>query len=96
MKLMLTVAFEYLQTKGQATFKQLFDEVKKELKNHWKKSFPNLSADQIDTKKKGELFTYLTTDGRFVMTDNTHWGLMHDYSFEEIKKMKVNIGENNE
>ena len=96
MKLMLTVAFEFLDNKEQATFKQIFDEVKKELKTHWKKSFPTLTADQIDVKKKGELFTYLSTDGRFVMTDNTHWGLVQNFSFDDIKKMRVNVGENNE
>lgn len=96
MKLMITIAHEYLQQKGEATFKQIFDEVKKQQKDVWKQIFVGQTMDKIEIKKGGELHTYLTTDGRFIMTDDKKWALVADFTYEDVQKMKMNIGENHE
>ena len=94
MKLMLTLTFEFLKKNKKATFKQIFEKVSKELKNNWIENSPKEQFQKIQNKKRGELFTYLTTDGRFVMPSKTHWSLVENFSVYDIKKMRVNIGEN--
>lgn len=96
MKLMLTLTFEFLKEKKKATFKQIFEKVSKELKKQWIENSPREQIHKIENKKRGELFTYLTTDGRFVMPSKTHWSLVENFSVDDIKKMRVNIGENTE
>lgn len=91
---MLTVAYEVLQKHDKATFEEIFEEVKKEQKVLWKELFPGELLTTIEKKKAGELFTYLTTDGRFIMVDDKHWTLVENLPFDEVKKLRVNIGEN--
>lgn len=96
MKLTLTLVHEFLESKDKATFDEIYATVKKELWNEWVETFNGMTENQIEARKKGELFTYLTTDGRFIMPDNDNWALAKNYSFDEIKKLRINIGENNE
>lgn len=94
MKLMLTVAYDVLKKRDHATFQELFDAVKEEQKLIWKELFPGELMSKIEVRKMGELFTYLTTDGRFVMIDDSHWTLTENLSHDEVQKLRVNIGEN--
>ena len=96
MEMMLSVINNFLSKNEKATFNQIFLEIKSILKDRWKNRFPNLSIIEIETKKKGELFSYLNTDGRFIRLDDEYWALTHNYSYKEIRKMRASISENKE
>lgn len=84
MKLMLQVAFDYLKTHKKASLSNIFQTIKTELKVHWKQSFPELMMEKIEEKKLGELYTYLTTDGRFVMLDKDVWTIVSALTSKEL------------
>ncbi len=93
MHTMLSVAYEFLETKEEATFTQIWKEVIKKMKPLWKVHFPTLLIKDIEDKKISELHTLLTVDGRFTKTKKDVWVLIENYTYEEVKQMKVNVGE---
>lgn len=101
MKSMLEIAMDVVRENGELSFKDIFNKVKSIKESEWKQDEEGnkLTEEKYKgklEKKQGELFTYLTLDGRFVMTNTNVWDLVENHSFENIKKMRINVGENNE
>ena len=95
MKTILEVSREFLVSKddGIATFKQIWAEVNKEKRQEWKTESPKELIKDIESAKRAELYTLLTISGEFIKTENDKFGLVKDFTYNEVKKMKVNVGE---
>lgn len=91
MKLMLEVAYNYLRANKEASLSAVFDNVKKELENHWKNSFPGVTMEKIEEQKLGELYTYLTTDGRFVMLEKNVWTINATLTSQQLLSAKSKV-----
>lgn len=93
MKNMLKVVEEFLKkNKDGATFNEIFDNVKVEMKETWTELFPT-KIKQIEEEKIGELYTLMCVDGRFVRNNEHKWFLVDVMSYDDVKRMKINIGE---
>jgi len=46
--------------------------------------------EQIENEKRAELYTLITVSGEFVKVTDSKFGLIKDFTFEEVSKMKVN------
>lgn len=92
METMKQVALEFLLEKKTATFKQTWDHVNKKLKANWNEKYSE-KPEAIEKIKIGELYTMLTSHGDFVKNEKEQWSLSKFYSFEEVQKMKINVGE---
>lgn len=95
MKIMKQVAFDFLEEKKSATFQETWDHVKIELKSDWETIYAKekIDIDAIEKLKIGELYTMFTTDGEFVKSEKDMWTLSHFYSYEQVQKMNINVGE---
>lgn len=95
MKVMREVAVELLEKKDAASteiprlpFDAIWQHVNVEIGHKWEgatKKFVNA--------KMGELYTMMTTNGEFVKDKDDMWSLTKNYTFSEIQKMKINVGE---
>lgn len=88
MKLMLDIAYDYLNEGEPKTFQNIFKVVKNELKGQWKEANPKFLLTQIDGKKMGELYTHLTLDGRFIMIDNNNWTTTKMLTSDQLRSAK--------
>ena len=93
MRTMNMVAVDFLTETKTSTFKQVWTQVLKELKDDWKEIYEPLSIVDIEKIKIGELYAMLTTDGEFVKNEKDKWSLSKFFSFEEVQKMKINAGD---
>lgn len=95
MNTMLESAINFLNTKEEkvATFKQIWGEVNKEKRQQWKAESPKELIKDIESRKRAELYTLLTVSGKFIKTENDKFGLVANYTFNEVKKMKVSVSE---
>ncbi len=95
MQTMLEVVRSFLEGSADmnATFKQIWATVLKEKKDDWKKDSPKVLVKEIESTKKAELYTLLTVSGEFVKTEADKFALVKNYTYDEVKKMKVNVGE---
>lgn len=94
MKNMIDVAYDYLKEKDFASFKDIFTFVANEMNDQWKKTFSEKQFKDSVDDKRAELYTVLSVDGRFVRNNDNQWFLTENFSYEEVKKMRINIGEN--
>lgn len=95
MKVMREVAVELLEKKDESSpviprlhFNEIWAKVVEEIGSKWEsenKKFVNA--------KMGELYTMMTTNGEFVKDKDDMWSLTKNYTFSEIQKMKINVGE---
>lgn len=88
-KSMLEVAEVFLRTNKETTFNQLWLEISKQLKAHWKTEDKSISVPELEFKKRGELYKLLTLDGKFLRLRNSKWVLVEDYSFDDAMKLKA-------
>lgn len=95
MNTILEVAVIFLKSKEEkvATFKQIWGEVNKEKRKQWKAESPKNLIKDIESAKRAELYTLLTVSGQFIKTENDKFGLVENYTFNEVKKMKVSVSE---
>ncbi len=95
METMLEIARDFLSNGDDksATFKKIWAEVLKVKKEQWKKDSPKVLVKEIESQKRAELYTLLTVSGEFVKTATDDFALIKNFTFEEVKKMKINVGE---
>ncbi|NQZ66099.1 MAG: hypothetical protein HRT99_02650 [Mycoplasmatales bacterium] len=93
MKTMKTVANDFLLNKKTSEFEDIWNEVKKELLDDWKKLYPKTSENEISKVKIGELYSMLTSNGEFIRDTNELWSLSEFYTYEDVQKMKINVGD---
>ena len=93
MKIMKQVAFEFLKENKTAPFEKIWENTINELSSDWQMIYKKLDITEIKKLKIGELYTMLTSDGEFVRNEKEEWSLSKFYSFEEVQKMKINVGE---
>lgn len=90
---MLDVAYDFLKKKESVNFTTLFDHVAEEMKPLWKERFPTVLLKDIYQDKAAEFYTWLSIDGRFIRDNANNWSLIDRYTFDEVKKIRINIGE---
>ncbi|WP_127942913.1 MULTISPECIES: hypothetical protein [unclassified Mycoplasma] len=78
------------------SFQEIWSSLKKTMAAKWSKNPTDLKSDEFEKKKIGELYYMLTVDGDFVRQNENHWGLTKRLSYEEIKKTRIRVPENNE
>ncbi len=93
MKTMKMVAKEFLLAKKTADFQEVWEKVKGDLLSDWKDQYPKSSDHEIDRAKIGELYSMLTSNGQFIRDTNEKWSLSEFYTYEEVQKMKINVGD---
>ena len=95
--MILEIVLKFLKEKKEASFEEIFSEIQLQLESKWKRNFEEtMNMDKIIAKKKGELFGYLNTDGRFIMLSDKRWSLTHRYSYDKIRKLRATIIQNSE
>lgn len=94
MKNMLKVVEEFLKKNEKgATFNEIFDHVREEMKQTWKELFPTKLLKNIEDDKIGELYTLMSIDGRFVRNNEQKWFSIETLTFDEVKQMRINASE---
>lgn len=91
MTTMSEVAEQYLLKNGSAPFTKIWKHVFTTMKPQWKEQFPTKLLKDIEKSKIGELHTLLTVSGTFARLLNTEYVLAESLSYEEIKKLKINV-----
>ncbi|MBG0730507.1 DNA-directed RNA polymerase subunit delta [Mycoplasma sp. 'Moose RK'] len=78
MKTIISIAVEFLKTRENAHFNDIFLEVQTQLMSKWETQLPKSSPEKILTLKRGELYKLLTIDGNFVALGDNTWALRSD------------------
>lgn len=90
MKLMREITVDFLNEKKSATFNEIWEHIKETLSSEWSNSY-KAKEDEINKIKIGELYLMLTAQGEFIRKADETWSLVKFYSFEELRRMKINV-----
>lgn len=93
MKIMKEIVTELLEKKKNESFENIWEHVKKNSMKEWLSAYADTKESELERNKIGELYTMLTTQGDFVKDNTEKWSLSKNFSYEEVKKMKINIVE---
>lgn len=75
MQTMVDIAFEFLKTREKANFADIFDVIETNFQLKWQEESENNKVDyeDIQIRKRGELYKLLTVDARFKYEQNNNW-----------------------
>ena len=90
MKTIASVAYEYLKKEEKASFDSIWKFVYQELKSSWKTRNPQILLKDLEEPKKSELYYLLTVDGRFIKVEDGEFSLVENFTYEEVKKIRMN------